>query len=80
MDARPSLSTRAPLYVRGPSLGRRVAAVVAALLLLGFTAWWLEWQQALVVWVLFSAFVLLWPSWPPPTVAEERAQAWPFEP
>jgi hypothetical protein len=80
MEPRPLQTTRTPLYVRGPSLGRRVAAVAAGLLLLGFTAWWLEWQQAVVVWLLFSAFVLLWPNWPPMTAAEERAQAWPFEP
>ena len=71
---------RPSLYARRPSGVQRVAAVVMALLLLALAAWWLDWQQALIIWLLFSLFVVLWPNFPPATAAEERAQAWPFEP
>ena len=79
-DPRPTMPVRAPLYVRRPSLWRRAAAIAVALLLLGLVSLWLELRQALVLWALFTLFVLLWPNWPAPTPAEERTQAWPFEP
>jgi hypothetical protein len=78
--SRPPVPVRTPLYMRRPALWRRGAAVLVALLLLGLVAWWLDGPQALAIWALFSLFVVLWPNWPPPTPAEERAQAWPFEP
>jgi hypothetical protein len=71
---------RTPLYARLPPIWRRAAAVVLGLLLLGCASWWLDGVRAVVIWVLFSAFVLIWPNWPPRTAGEERAQAWPFEP
>jgi hypothetical protein len=79
-DPRGSVSGRGLLYARKPATWRRVAAVVVGLLLLALTAYWLELMQALVLWVLFSVFVVLWPNFPPTTSGEERAQAWPFEP
>ena len=78
--AAPSPSARASLYGRRPPLWRRIAAVAVGLILLGLTSWWLDLGRALAVWVLFSLFLALWPDWPPATAAEERVQAWPFEP
>lgn len=76
----PGVPLRTPLYVRGPSRLRRIAAVLVGVALLALAAWWVDsLVAALVLWVLFSLFVLLWPNWPPLTAAEERAQAWPFE-
>ena len=79
-DSRPLPPVRTPLYARLPAAGRRVAAVLVGLLLLGCASWWLDGLRAVVIWVLFSLFVVLWPNWPPRTAGEERAQAWPFEP
>jgi hypothetical protein len=75
-----ALPVRTPLYARLPALWRRYAAVVAGLLLLTLAGLWLDLLHAIVIWALFSVFVLLWPNWPPRTAGEERAQAWPFEP
>ncbi|HLI26944.1 MAG TPA: hypothetical protein VKZ60_07745 [Chloroflexota bacterium] len=72
-------ATRPPLYARQPPVWRRTAAVVVGLLCLVVAAYWLDWPQALALWVLFSAFVLLWPAYPPLTSGEERARAWPFD-
>jgi type VI protein secretion system component VasF len=79
-DSRPVPPVRTPLYARLPTVGRRVAAVIVGLLLLGCASWWLDGLRAVAIWVLFSLFVVLWPNWPPRTAGEERAQAWPFEP
>jgi hypothetical protein len=70
---------RPALYARQPPIWRRTAAIVVGLLCLAAAAYWLDWAQALALWVLFSAFVLLWPAFPPLTTGEERARAWPFE-
>jgi hypothetical protein len=77
---RQAVPLRASLYARRPPRWRAVVAIVVGLLLLALATWQVGLLEALAIWVLFSAFVLLWPSWPPPTVGEERAQAWPFEP
>jgi hypothetical protein len=79
-DGRPAVPVRTPLYARLPGVVRRAAAVVLGLVLLALVAAWLDLARALIVWLLFSAFVLLWPNWPPRTAGEERAQSWPFEP
>ena len=79
-DSRSLPPVRTPLYARLPAVGRRVAAVIVGLLLLGCASWWLDGLRAVAIWVLFSLFVVLWPNWPPRTAGEERAQAWPFEP
>ncbi|HZS02559.1 MAG TPA: hypothetical protein VFE37_27845 [Chloroflexota bacterium] len=79
-DPRGAPSSRGLLYARKPATWRRAAALVVGLVLLALAAYWLELVQALVLWVLFSVFVLLWPNFPPTTSGEERAQAWPFEP
>jgi hypothetical protein len=71
---------RGAAYGRRPELWRRLAAVAVAIILLGLIATWLDAPRALLVWMLLSLFVVLWPNWPPPTPGEERARAWPFEP
>ena len=71
-------ATRPALYARQPPVWRRTAAVVVGLIALALAAYWLDWPQALALWVLFSAFVLLWPAYPPLTTGEERVRAWPF--
>ncbi|HEY7062965.1 MAG TPA: hypothetical protein VII06_15920 [Chloroflexota bacterium] len=79
-DSHPAVPVRTPLYSRLPALWRRTAAVVVGLALLLLASLWLDLGRALVIWLLFSAFVVLWPNWPPRTAGEERASAWPFEP
>jgi len=79
-DGRPAVPIRTPLYARLPAPWRRYAAVAVGLILLALVGLWLDLGRALAIWALFSAFVLLWPNWPPRTAGEERAQAWPFEP
>ena len=78
-ESRPAVPVRTPLYARLPTPARRYAAVALALVLLALAGLWLDLGHAIVVWALFSGFVLLWPNWPPRTAGEERAQAWPFE-
>jgi hypothetical protein len=68
------------MYPRQPAPWRGIVAIVVALVLLGLVSAWLDWREALIVWLLFSIFVVLWPNWPPLTAAEERVRAWPFEP
>jgi hypothetical protein len=79
-DPRQAVGARGPLYARKPPAWRRGAAVIVGLALLALAGYWLELSHAVVIWALFSLFVLLWPNFPPTTTGEERAQAWPFEP
>ncbi len=79
-DPRGGAGSRGLLYARKPAAWRRGTAVVVGLVLLALAGYWLDLPRALAIWVLFSLFVLLWPNFPPTTVGEERAQAWPFEP
>jgi hypothetical protein len=59
---------------------RRAAAVLAGIVVLIVIAASVEFERALVIWLLFAIFVMLWPSWPPRTAGERRAEAWPFLP
>ncbi|HLH22723.1 MAG TPA: hypothetical protein VK066_09380 [Chloroflexota bacterium] len=79
-EPRPAVPVRTPLYARLPAPWRRYVAVIVGLLLLALAGLWLDLFHALVIWALFSVFVLLWPNWPPRTAGEERAHAWPYEP
>jgi hypothetical protein len=80
LESRPAVPVRTPLYSRLPAPWRRYAAVGVGLILLVLVGLWLDLLHAVIIWALFSVFVLLWPNWPPRTAGEERAQAWPFEP
>jgi len=65
-------------YVSRPLLARRVAAILVGVLTIKVVAVWLDFDHAIMVWLLFAIFVALWPSWPQPTAGEKRAQAWPY--
>jgi hypothetical protein len=66
--------------VRLPSLARRAAAVVVGVLIMAVVASWVDFERAILVWLLFAIFLFLWPNWPPRTAGEQRAEAWPFLP
>jgi len=65
-------------YIRLPALARRAAAVVVGTLILAVVAASVDFERALMVWLLFALFLFLWPSWPQRTAAEQRAEAWPL--
>ena len=65
-------------YVSRPILARRIAAVLVGALTLTVIASMLDFEQAIIVWLLFAIFLALWPSWPEPTAGEKRVQAWPY--
>ena len=82
LPARPPSGSTGPAgtlpYIRLPALGRRVAAVVVGALVLAVVAASVDFERALMVWLLFALFLFLWPSWPQRTAGEQRAEAWPF--
>ncbi|HEY7061268.1 MAG TPA: hypothetical protein VII06_07305 [Chloroflexota bacterium] len=79
-ESRVAAPAGAALTTRRPSLARRAAAVVVGILILAVVAASVEFNRALLVWLLFAVFLFLWPSWPQRTAGEQRAEAWPFLP
>jgi hypothetical protein len=54
--------------------------VLVGALIVAVVASWVDFERALLVWLLFAIFLFLWPSWPQRTVGEQRVEAWPFLP